>query len=281
MNRISTESKISFFGTIIFHSLLLLMALFMSLNNKPQPIEFVELSFTAIEMPAIKAPARTAEPVVNRQQPITDVQPRQAGPAVTKPTTGTTSNNNAQTTTTTTVPQIAHPRSTLSMDSDPQSIRLQGSKLDVSDTREHSSSDRSSSSSSNQEKSNFSRDNNSEALPNSGGSVSSGISLPGNSNVGKEIQGFSISWQDGGIRNKTSGSMPKYPENSNKEVQIKVQVTVAPDGSITKIVPLQKADYAFENSVNVALRTWKFEKLRQGVPEEPQTGIITFNFKLE
>ena len=280
MNRISTESKISFVGTIIFHTLLLLMALFMSLSNKPQPIEFVELSFTAIEMPAIKQPARTAEPVVNREQPITNVQPRQAGPAVTKPTTtGTTPNNTSQSTTTT-VPQVAPPRSTLSMDNDPQSIRLPGSKLDVSDTREHSSSDKSSSSS-NQEKSNFSKDNNSEALPNSGSSVSSGISMPSNSNVGKEIQGFSIAWQDGGIRNKTSGTMPRYPEGSNKEVQIKVQVTVAPDGSITKIVPLQKADYAFENSVNVALKTWRFEKLKQGVPEETQTGIITFNFKLE
>jgi outer membrane biosynthesis protein TonB len=278
MNRISTESKISFVGTIIFHSLLLLMALFMSLNNKPQPIEFVELSFTAIEMPAVRTPARTAEPVVNRQQPITDVQPRQAGPTVIR-SSGTTSNNNAQTTPTT-VPQVAPPRSTLSMDSDPQSIRLPGSKLDVNDTRENSSYDRNSSSS-NQEKSNFSRDNNSEALPNSGSSVSSGISAPSNSNVGKEVKGFSIAWQDGGVRNKTSGTMPRYPENSNKEVQIKVQVTVAPDGSITKIVPLQKADYEFENSVNVALRTWKFEKLKQGVPEESQTGIITFNFKLE
>ena len=278
MEKISTESKISFAGTIIFHCLLLLMAFFMSLNTKPKPIEFVELSFTAIEIPEIKLP----EPVLNRQPTDTRVvqQARQSGATVTQSTGGAArADNTAQPTTT---PQIAPPRYTLTMDDDPQSVRLPGSKLDVSDSRESYSSDRISTSSS-QERGNFSRDNNStaEVLPGQGSSVSSGVSVPGNSNVGKEIKGFSVTWRDGGVRNKTSGSMPRYPENSNKEVQIRVQVTVAPDGTITQILPLQKADYAFENAVTTALKTWKFEKLKEGSSEGIQTGVITFNFKLE
>jgi hypothetical protein len=282
MNKISSESKVSFVGTIIFHSLLLLIAFSMTLNNKPQIIEFVELSFTSIEVPEIKPP----EPIWSKpqQQPnITKVvqQVKQSSPTVTKSIGGSTPNNTAPATSN--VPQIAPPRYNLTMDNDPQSVRLpSSSKLDVSDTRDNYSYDKSSTSST-QERGELSRNSNSNSgvLPGSEGSVSSGVSVPSNSNVGKEIKGFSIAWRDGGIRNKTSGSMPKYPENSNKEVQIKVQITVAPDGTIVQIVPLQKADYAFENSVITALKTWKFEKLKQGLPEESQIGVITFNFKLE
>jgi outer membrane biosynthesis protein TonB len=182
------------------------------------------------------------------------------------------------------------------MDNEPQAVRLPSStKLDANDNREYNFEG---GSTSNEEKRTFSGTgtgtgtggtgsgsgtigSGSGTLPSSsGGSVSSGISVPGNSNVGKEVRGFNIAWREGSGRSKISGDMPRYPENSNKEVQIKVQVTVAPDGSITQIVPLQKADHAFENSVTTALRTWKFEKLR-GVPEEPQIAVITFNFKLE
>jgi len=277
MNNISNESKISFVGTIIFHGLLLLIAFFMSINNKPQVIEFVELSFTSIEVPTIQP----ITPILNRQTSNSKVEPaKQSEPTVAKSIGGATT---AQTTQPkTSVPTIVPPRYSVTMDNDIQPVRTQSSnKLDVSDTRENYGFDRNSAST--QERENFSRSNNSNsgALPTTGGSVSSDVSVPGNSNIGKEIKSFSVAWQDGGIRNKISGNMPRYPENSNKEVQIKVQVTVEPDGSITKVIPLQKADHAFENAVVIALKTWKFEKLRQGVPEESQIGIITFNFKLE
>ena len=277
MNNISNESKISFAGTIIFHVLLLLIAFFMSINNKPQVIEFVELSLTSIEVPAIQQ----VTPILNRQTSNSKVEPaKQSGPTSAKSIGGSVSDQTTQSKTS--VPTIVPPRYSLTMDNDIQPVKIPSSnKLDVSDTRENYGFDKSLVS--NQERENFSRNNNSNsgALPTTGGSVPSDVSVPGNSNIGKEIKSFSVAWQDGGIRNKTSGNMPRYPENSNKEVQIKVQVTVEPDGSITRIIPLQKADHAFENAVIIALKTWKFEKLRQGVPEESQIGIITFNFKLE
>ncbi len=268
MKKFSNESKISVIGTILFHGLLISLALFLSLGGKPKAPDYVELSFTSFEEPKqveIVAPT-----------PISKTELKSASPMIKSSTAAAPFKSEAIKTTT--VPKISPPRYNLSLEEN--NIRFPESKLDVSDSRSGNIGVRTETNQGDRRE-NFSSGKQSDKISGNASSSSSGISSPGSSNIGKELKGFSIAWRDGGKRNKVSGSLPRYPENSNKEVQIKVSVIVSPSGDILQITPLQKADYQFENAVTSALKTWKFEKLGSGLPAENQTGVITFNFKLD
>jgi TonB family protein len=113
---------------------------------------------------------------------------------------------------------------------------------------------------------------------------------PGNKNIpGKDGSGivgsgasnFSVSWNDGGSRSKTAGSLPRPPDNLSKSVQIKVAITVAPNGTVKKVTPLQKGDFNLENEAVKTIRTWKFEPLKSSVPQVDQSAVITFKFTLD
>jgi outer membrane biosynthesis protein TonB len=280
---ISKESKIGFAGSILFHSLLILFCVFSTLGNKLKQPDYVDLSFTSIETPAITEESyteadKTVPTVLSSSKLIKMSPPSAAKPAgSTVPTEVRAGVSNQKSG----FPRIAPPRYSLS--TQPEQIRIPESKLDVPESRGTEYRTDKEPSQQGYAKGNYSQNLNSGKISHDGNysSASSGISAPGNGSIGKEIKGFSISWRDGGNRSKISGASPKYPENSNKEVQIKVRITVTPDGTISQIVPLQKADFAFENAVTTALKTWTFEKLRTDQPHESQTGIITFNFKLD
>jgi outer membrane biosynthesis protein TonB len=51
-----------------------------------------------------------------------------------------------------------------------------------------------------------------------------------------------------------------------------------PNGSINQIIPLRKMSPALEKEVMATLRSWRFQRLPSGVPQEPQWGTITFRF---
>ena len=113
---------------------------------------------------------------------------------------------------------------------------------------------------------------------------------PGNKNVpGKDGSGivgsgasnFSVSWNEGGSRSKVAGSLPRTPDNLTKSVQIKIAVTVSPNGTVKKVTPLQKGDFNLENEAVKTIRTWKFEPLKSSIPQVDQTAVITFKFTLE
>ena len=72
---------------------------------------------------------------------------------------------------------------------------------------------------------------------------------------------------------------PVYTDKVN--VTIRVRVTVNPKGEIVHQIPLLKGNPQLEQSVLKALQGWRFNPLPPNVPQENQTGTVTFRFKLE
>jgi TonB family protein len=110
-----------------------------------------------------------------------------------------------------------------------------------------------------------------------GGSPSGSVGI--GAAVGKPI--YSIEWRGQGTRSKTSGILPSFPQGVKKSAQIKIQVTVLPDGTTGQMMPIQKGDTQLEDSAMRALRSWKFAPLRQNEQQAEQTVVVTFYFKLE
>ncbi|MEM1125710.1 MAG: TonB family protein [Bacteroidota bacterium] len=74
-------------------------------------------------------------------------------------------------------------------------------------------------------------------------------------------------------------TLPAYTEKVN--ATIRVRVTVDPQGRIVGRVPLIKANPSLEQAVMDALQRWRFNPLPLNAPQENQTGIITFRFRLQ
>lgn len=73
--------------------------------------------------------------------------------------------------------------------------------------------------------------------------------------------------------------LPDYAENVN--ARIRVRITVNPEGRIVQRIPLLKGNPQLESAVMDALQRWRFNSLPPGAPQENQTGIVTFTFRLE
>ncbi|MGB9770374.1 MAG: TonB family protein [Candidatus Kapaibacteriota bacterium] len=86
-----------------------------------------------------------------------------------------------------------------------------------------------------------------------------------------------IEWGGGGNRIVLYKVLPKYPQGYNVNAQIRLKFTVAPDGTVTSIVPLQKGDPVLERAAIEALRQWRFNRLKE---TKEMYGIITFTFKV-
>jgi protein TonB len=72
--------------------------------------------------------------------------------------------------------------------------------------------------------------------------------------------------------------LPRYTEQVNADIRI--QIVVGPSGRILRRVPLIKGNPALEKAVMEALLGWRFNPLPPGAPQENQTGIVTFRFRL-
>lgn len=73
--------------------------------------------------------------------------------------------------------------------------------------------------------------------------------------------------------------LPRYAEKVN--ATIRVRITVDPQGRIVQRIPLIKGNPSLEQAVMDALQRWRFNPLPANAPQEPQTGTITFQFRLE
>ena len=93
--------------------------------------------------------------------------------------------------------------------------------------------------------------------------------------------GYSIEWSGTGSRRLLSGRIPQYPEGTDKEMPVRLQFSVLPDGSVTGIIPLVRSDEILEREGISALRTWRFDPLPPQFEQKAQVGKITFIFKLE
>ena len=72
--------------------------------------------------------------------------------------------------------------------------------------------------------------------------------------------------------------IPTYPEGVQQSAKIKIKFDVLPDGSVTNIIIIQKAEPRLEfNSLN-AISQWKFNSISHDVV---QKGVITFIYELK
>lgn len=80
-------------------------------------------------------------------------------------------------------------------------------------------------------------------------------------------------------RNALYAPLPAYSEKVN--ATIRVRITVSPQGRIVQRLPLLKSNPALEQAVMDALSRWTFNPLPPNAPQEAQTGVVTFHFRLE
>ena len=95
-----------------------------------------------------------------------------------------------------------------------------------------------------------------------------------------ELKSFSIEWF-GAERERISGKLPEFPEGVKKEGVVKIKFFVKPDGTVGEIIPVLKADSKLENASLNALKNWRFSSLGNEAPQVDQQGVITFIFKLK
>ena len=86
-----------------------------------------------------------------------------------------------------------------------------------------------------------------------------------------------IEWGGGGNRVVLHKPLPKFPSGVNTNATLKFKFTVLPDGTVGRIIPLQKADPVLETAALNALRQWRFNALNKDVVME---GIIPLTFVL-
>lgn len=99
---------------------------------------------------------------------------------------------------------------------------------------------------------------------------------PGEGTAEQKTAPYNIEGLD---RDPVYAPIPQYAEKVN--ARIRVRITVDPQGRITQRIPLLKGNPALEESVMETLQRWRFNALPPGAPQESQTGIITFTFRLE
>lgn len=88
-----------------------------------------------------------------------------------------------------------------------------------------------------------------------------------------------IGWKSGPERKKRSGTLPAYPAGIKAGGEVRVDVTVAPDGTVSKVVPAQRGDKRLRQAAVKAVRSWRFEPLRGAAPRRSQGCTITFRFR--
>ncbi len=93
--------------------------------------------------------------------------------------------------------------------------------------------------------------------------------------------GFDIDWGGKGTRKIYSFILPQYPDGVKKEVNIKLQFTILPDGTVGTIIPKIKADTKLENAAINSLRQWRFEALSSNQKQMEQSAVIVFPYRLQ
>jgi TonB family protein len=92
---------------------------------------------------------------------------------------------------------------------------------------------------------------------------------------------FDITWEGEIEREVYQQRLPEFPPDVQREATIKIQFTVSPNGLVGSAVLLQKGDTQLENRTLEAFKSWRFNPLPEYAKQEPQTGVITFHYKLK
>ncbi|MEJ2050088.1 MAG: TonB family protein [Calditrichota bacterium] len=92
---------------------------------------------------------------------------------------------------------------------------------------------------------------------------------------------FEIDWEGEIKREIYQKKLPEFPPDVQREATIKIQFSVLPNGLVGSAVLLQKGDTKLENLTLESFKSWRFNPLPSYVEQVPQTGVITFHFKLK
>ncbi|MHB8931212.1 MAG: energy transducer TonB, partial [Melioribacteraceae bacterium] len=93
--------------------------------------------------------------------------------------------------------------------------------------------------------------------------------------------GFELDFGGKGMRRIYSYNLPAYPEGVAKEIDVKLRFTILPDGTVSRIVPLIKADARLESAAINSLRQWRFEPLPSNAKQVEQIVVIIFPYRLQ
>lgn len=93
--------------------------------------------------------------------------------------------------------------------------------------------------------------------------------------------GFELDFGGRGVRRIYSYNLPEYPEGVAKEIDVKLRFTILPDGTVSKIIPLIKADAKLEFTAINSLKQWRFEPLPTNAKQVEQIVVITFPYRLQ
>lgn len=87
---------------------------------------------------------------------------------------------------------------------------------------------------------------------------------------------FDIDFNGKSIRKILNYILPNF-DAAEKEVGIcKLNFTIKPDGSVTKIFPVEKTNTKLELNAIFAMRRWSFEPLKKTAEQVDQQAVITF-----
>ncbi len=91
---------------------------------------------------------------------------------------------------------------------------------------------------------------------------------------------FDIVWE-GPKREMTAGRLPEFPPGVRRSATVRLEVMVAPDGSVISTELLTKGLPELDRVSVEAVRTWRFSKLDAALPQKNQRGVVTFNYRLK
>jgi TonB family protein len=86
-----------------------------------------------------------------------------------------------------------------------------------------------------------------------------------------------IEWGGGGNRIVQNKVVPKAPPGINFTDSVRIQFTVHPDGTVSKLIPRIRGDIVLETAAMNALRQWRFNPIKEN---KDMIGIITFKLNL-
>lgn len=86
-----------------------------------------------------------------------------------------------------------------------------------------------------------------------------------------------IDWGGGGNRILLSKKLPQFPKSVKSNARIELRFKVLSDGSVSQVIPLQKADPALEQAAINAIKQWRFNPLSE---DKEMWGTIPLTFIL-
>lgn len=86
-----------------------------------------------------------------------------------------------------------------------------------------------------------------------------------------------IDWGGGGNRVLLSKKLPQFPKSVKSNARIELRFKVLADGSVSQVIPLQKADPALEQAAINAIKQWRFNPLTE---DKEMWGTIPLTFIL-